>query len=373
MKGVIVQEVNIFDPRTVPAYIQESINSRKAPLSRDAEGGPYKDRTNLGLSLYPNTIAYLQPLNVSGISNLRGTYDNEKFPDGIADLEGLMRNVSAIASTWPVFDAVINPAVPVGTNNVRISMHYDGFDDIEVVRTELEQMAEDYKQGKITPQNKYHERFLRGIVESVEREKQTPSEYRQRSISIATRFDDPQTARIGLRQLGTIFPEMLFEEELLAVELPQETAEAHRKARDYLHAHWLYDHKLGPKPDYKFDDATYHRLTKDANLQHLEFLAPYLQGFGVVPTTASNFAESGSMERAIVPVSQYDEVVTLMKDEKYTDPHIPKISALFDGKKVELDFSKGNAIFGIFDFGVVIENRDREWTLEDILERVQSS
>lgn len=374
MNGLIVQKAKIFDPRTLPDYIQEATNSRKAPFSRDVEGHLYQDTTKLGLSLYPGTIAYLQPLNVSGISNLRGRFDNEKLPEGIVDLGGLTRNVGAIAFTWPRFDATINPTVPVGTNSVRISMYYDGSDDSEVVRREMGQIAEDYRQGKITPKDEYHERTLKGIAEAVEREKQNPSEYKQRSVCIAARFDDPQSARIGLRQLGTIYPEMLFEEELLAVGLPQEIAEAHRKALDYLHQHWLYDHRLGQKPDYEFDDADYHRFTKDANLQHMRFLTPHLQGLGIVPITASYFyGDLKPTERRSVPITSFGDVVDIIANESYDRPHIPEISAMFGDRKVEMDFSRGNGTFGIFDFGVVIENRGRERTLEDILERVQSS
>ncbi len=371
MNGVIVQEAKIFDPRTLPAYIEEATRFRKAPVEcRDEKGRLYFDTTSLGMSLYPHTVAYLKPLNVSDISNLRVSFDDEKLPGGITNLEGLSRDIAAIAHIWPEFDAVINPSVPVGKPSVRISMHYNGLDEIEILTRELEQIAEDYRQGKTTPKDESEEKTLKAIVKSVEMGRQQPSEYKQRSIRIAAKFDEPEAARIGLRQLITLFPEMLFEEELFAVKLPEDIAEKHRKASDYLHAHWCYEHDLGPKPDYEFNAVTYHRLTKDANMLHLLFSANILQGLGIAPRAAKHFSESKTIS---VPVSNYEDVAALIADDKYASPHIPTVSAAFGDRSVELDFNGGNATFGIFDLSVAIKNMAQAGTLEDILEKVQSN
>ena len=358
-------------------FLIEDIKIKPEDMRKVVEEHTKKDTSPLGMSLYPHIIRYLQPLNISRVSNLEGRFANEVMPKGIENLKGLEDNLKAIAYTWPQFDASINPVVQVGTNTVRIMMFYDGWDGYESVERDLRETAEKYRQGKITPTDKLHEIALKKAVAEID--ELNPQKYEQRSVSLSAKFENSKDARIGLRQLKNIFPEMLFEEELLAIKLPQEVAKAHKKARDYLHAHWCYDHGLGPKPDYKYDSATYDRLTKDANLQHMKFLAPHLEEWGIMPLTASYFTETLSIEKTVVPIKVFGDVIDLMAAESYTNPHIPNVSALFSpirgllgGPKIELDFSRGNGTFGIFDFAIVIENKDKEGTLEDILEKAQS-
>jgi len=175
-----------------------------------------------------------------------------------------------------------------------------------------------------------------------------------------------------LRPLIHLYPEVLFEEELFAFTIPSEIDVMHKKASDYLHDHWSYNHGLSDsKPEGEFNTDRYMTLHREANLQHLQFLASALQRTDIQPRIVRWYNSRANMDYKI-PVTSVDEVVEIVRNPNYDNPHIPEIEAIFLGRNIMLDFSKGNGTFGIFNYAVRIENKNGKGTLEDILERVQA-
>ena len=304
MKGLIVQKANIFIARSLPEYVSVAYT----PVGIDDDAFRSHLAT-MGNALYPHTIEHLRQLNVSDISSLKdahgnfGGHDIVQMPEGIVDLDGLKRNLGNIAAAWVQFDARIHPSVAIGTDYVRIQMAYS---------------TEDSWEG--------------------------PEASRDRkAIEIAAKFNDPQAARIGLRPLDTIYPEMSFEEMLHLGRVPEEVGRLQDSLQD----------------------------SRNLSSRVARYLSSQLQEIGIVPYSARHY-DAATGERTDSPVTSFDEVADI--DDK--NGWGPTIYARFGGRgEVELQFLQ-LALNSTFpeDSGyyLTVKNKSARGTLEDILERAQS-
>ena len=112
----------------VPNYFSDTITDEE--FEKIASGA------NKGVVLYSKTIDYLEPLNILEVSTLRDRLHYKDLPN-IRSIQELRSNLQVIATTWPEFDAIISPAVRLGTNNVRIEMFYSSDDAFKEYVEEL--------------------------------------------------------------------------------------------------------------------------------------------------------------------------------------------------------------------------------------------
>ena len=360
MSGAIIQEVKIFDPSNIPGYIIEVDNWISSLVSRQLQGLPPKDTSDMGRILYPHLIKYLQPLNVSGIFNLKlydalkGDYVQAKS-DGATDIKYLENNIQNFAATWPEFEAMINPRILIGTHKVKVHMHHSSGDSIH----------QQFKKKEYLQDIQDSEKNLKTITQD--------SHYKSRSISIAAKFEDPKFARIGLRYLKQLYPEMIFEEELFAFDLPDDLIGLIIESEKYLIQRLIEAEREDKELEDGFDMDYCPEIALDSSLRLLEFLVPKLKLLELIPTTVSYWAyksDSFGFEERKHSINSFNDIQQIMKEENIS--YIPEVIAKFNDRKVRMDFKRTGYIFGINNSGVCILNIDREGTLEDILQKLQT-
>jgi hypothetical protein len=395
MRGIILQRADIFDPTSVPEYLEENkkynilvrfksltnaeislLRRRKDPKWRKETRKFYEEKKKpletqygdklppmkeidehiekrlaaMSKSLYSHAIEYLKPLNISKISELQDAKDETRINSNIKTLEELGANIEKIIRVYrekfgidlhfspsePFFKAVINPPVPIGSNDVIIEMHCDIFD-----------------------------------IDRVE-------DRSERVISIVAAYDNPSAAKIGLRGLKKIYPEMKFDELLFILPMPKEVKNAFERAKNY-------DNILHKSPNVsEEEERILIRLNRKKNSKLLNFSIPHLQKLGIKPVQIKDFKLTDNFIRSYtVPVKSFDDVLNYV--ELFPKYHIPDIDASFDGRKIKLIFAPGssllywppswklNEMYNIYSYGVIIENHDAEGTLEDIFQSYISS
>jgi hypothetical protein len=359
MKGAtIVQEVRIFDPSTLPDYIDavkkytaviplkiEYKDSKGKDVSKDLLESTYSDEkkkawweknfgtklppkddidrfydgTAMSMELYPSALSYLNQLNISKISDIRDHYHGGKIEIEADTLQGLQANVAKLARTMPAFNADVNPHVLLGSNNVTILMHYSAADDFEVKK----------KTG--------------------------------RSIVVSCMFDEPEKSRVGLRNIKKLFPEAIFNEELYILEKSEEVKEASKKERDY------FKELLEKRTFTKERLGTLETLRDESNDKLLEFSMPYLERLGINPRYTSYYKGKKSK---IVGLKSFEDLEKKIHSEEMKT--IPVVYADFGGRNISMDFFLGNLTFDMSDRAVKIESSDADGTLEDLLQKYNS-
>src|SRR3989344_665069 len=280
MDGVLFQEASIFDPRTIPAYINEV--GRWKASKKDGSNPP---TMSLGMALYPRAIEYLRKLDVSDVRQLKAGDNSKPIPYPVTGIDDLAKSMKYLAGSQAVvFDASIDPPAPVvvGARDVRINMHVNANDNTKAA----------YEKG-------------------------SPP----RSIWISSRFNDPMASRVGFRYLKPMYPEMVSVKNLFAFELPEEVEAQYITSRSY----WDENH-VDYRPDPRFDYEHYMELCRRANSSHLRFLAPYLQLIGIVPSVVSyrDYRTNLHPVQAVSSLYDVEDIVTL---KSYDSPHIPHIQA----------------------------------------------
>ena len=383
MEGIILQKASIFQPELVPEYLEEIIKydiltsykglsycldslrrfrkyfelpreveeevanyckkqirlleahyGSKLPPRKEVNKHIEKHLTAMGMALYSRAIDYLKPLKISRIYELQDLYSEVIYPN-IKTLDELRANVEKIARTGPFFKAIINPPVPVGSNEVIIAMDYS-IADIDKV-----------KDGS------------------------------GRSISIIAAYDNPHAARVGLRELKKIYPEMLFDELLFIIPMSGEVKDAFEQAENYYLS--LRSKRL---VEWSTEDMkTLIELRRERNLKLLDFAIPHLQELKIKPEQIEDkIIVEGKLKDYITPINSFDDILTYVKSS--SSNHIPFINALFRDKKIKMMFAptlltdwlgwKLDEIYNIFRYGVIIGNRDGERVLEDIFQSYEN-
>jgi hypothetical protein len=380
MDSVIIQEAKIFDPRTLPSYIGElsrwdralivNILSGKSLISDSMEEkrvtnysadatqlfdpefqpvdlpeGPSagfpseKDETvtvvkfneiltcnTLVKALYPALITHLERLNITEITDFVDLQPPLKPIEGIATLEELGKNLGKLGGIWPRFKAKIKADFPLGTDEAIIEMAYSSFDNIE-------------------PE--------------------------PRSITVSSIFENAYNARIGLKNLIKLYPEMLLEETLFAFKLPEPIRELHGKSRAYLDETYNYEHGFSSKkPESEYDSEVYHTLRKTALLKHLGFAAPNLSRAGIIPIGIKYYDDSTEIK---MPVESFEEITDVIRQPSYSKVHLPEVQALFGDAAINIDFGNGNGTHKIYAYDMmsVAITSEKDGTLEDIMSRIQ--
>ncbi len=379
MEGIIVQESKIFNPKTVPEYLEELEKWHKSlfvnphSIGEDYSAsrsfrldmteplrinphilpeGPFplnpqaaddkllsndefklvSSGASMGLALYPKILDYLVPLQISGIANLGDWHSYRKFPK-IEGISGFKKNLKNMASGWPVFDAVIKPDVPVGRRIVKIEMHYGSFDNLDFDE--------------------------------------------HRSVSILAAFRNHESSRTGLRNLGRLYPEMLLNETLFAVKMPQYLKEMHKQAFDYLDSYWSYGHGFtGKKPESEYDSDYFNGLCLNANVKHFEFLSSIFKELGIFPHYASYYDFLAGLNYKI-EIGSMEDAVEMMLDKSFKEITPPEILASFNEVPVTIESLSGNGFFGIniMEYAIVVklEKQPENYVLEDLLERIHNN
>ena len=352
MNGLIEHTVEAFDPRNVPEYLAAVVSWNEAlprNVAAEQKSGKRddKDTLKLGMSLYPHLIRALEPLKILSIKNLHTShpYHGDKaFPE-IASYDDLQTRVADFADAWPEFDAVISPAVQVGTDRVQVSMFYSS---VDLLHAKMPGLSKQDIQFDVP-----------------------------RSIRIEATFRTPEAARTGLRNIGSLFAdETAFEEVLHALPLPHYIAHLHRAASSENDEIWRFGHKMVEDPLYTYQAGRGLELSRSANTHHLKFLQPHLKTLGIMPVQISyyqNSAPPGSGPKQ-VSVKSFDDVIAIVADENYDRFHNPEVLAVWEGKELELDlqFYAGIAprLGTEKHFGAQIRNLSKPGTLEDLFERV---
>jgi len=355
MNAVIVHQVEVLDPRTLPDYLREldryvratdpTVHGRKLivdgkpPLPsygdtrllrasselffpegpKPAGASPaYSDLVTekeydrivrvaaLGKTLYSHALELLEKLNILGIYNLKDLPRNHRIK-GTFNLMDLMHNLESICDVPISFYAKIYPPVPVGTNGVDIEL--DLWADAVVYRD------------------------VNGSSWSFE------SPY-PRAIKISSRFVDPQQAVVGLRGLLGISPDARFAEKLLLSGLPRNIAGMYKGIAAFNEAYWgLYwgyvDGLTSKKPH--FDERLYRQMTSQASIRHLAFLEPMVEKLGIHPESIEFYDDKSNLHYDI-PVKSLGEVAEWISKGYYDGSRIPIIHAVFNGRKVIIEF-----------------------------------
>jgi len=329
MNGTIIQSTHILDPTTVPEYANQlrswwsTYYSNKPGVTRD-----------FGNVLYPRAISYLADLNVSNISNVRTLYTKKRILEGTFDLQSLIGNIDSINSITPEFDASIHPGVAVGTNEVVIGLNYSVFDNTKKFQKVVYEMGQ---QSLIEEENK------------------------PRSITISSKFDNPESARTGLINLRVIYPEAVFREALYAFEMPTQISQLQRAV----------DFRFSNNPGVENDDDNLEAFSQNKNLTHFLFLVPLLQNSGIMPLIVSWL--DIDFKHQSEKIDSYSQLIEMVEQEPSMLIHLPRISASFEDRRVDLEFEGLKTSYGLPDYGVRILNRDVDGTLEDILENIQQT
>jgi hypothetical protein len=360
MEGILLQRARILQPENVKGYLDEIIkyeildlyrtysyhldhlksykfspgveetvaNSLKEkmkllelqygelPPKEEIEKYEEKHRTAMGMALYPYAIDYLEPLKISriyGLQDLCGEADpNLKT---IKTVDELRANVEKMVRADIFFEAEINPSVPVGSNKVIIEMYCNIADIYNV------------EDGS------------------------------GRSISIIAAYDNPHAARVGLRELKKIYPEMLLDELMLILPMSKEVKDAFEREKNY---YISVRSRRG-------EEETFRRLVRERNFKLLDFAIPYLEKLGIEPEEIEDYG---------IPINSFDDLLTYLQAS--LSDYIPPINARFRGRKINLMFEpllsdwtgwKLDEIYGIYRFVVGIETPDvEERTLEDIFQ-----
>ena len=373
-EAMILQQARILDPTTLPGYMEEVARyghfiSRKMdfdnilrlehPGHLEYEGGnilfnvgenifrpegpkPHGNhsqdisntipnhefdritsRAAIGEVLYPYAIEYLQPLNISKISDLKDRTDRQNI-EKISNLEKLKSNIYRIAPMLLEFYAQIKPDFGVGVDNVRIRL----------------------SNYPITL-------------------------YNYRAVIIDAQFDNHKMASLGLRKLRGPFPEMIFEQELFVGILPGDIVNMYETSENYLGAHLDYEEgHTGKQVD--FDNDVYKGMTQEAAIKHLNFLNETLQGLDIMPQVITYHDDYSNLQYNI-PVTSFEEVIELISKGYYNGWDIPNIVGIFEGRKIELDFEHWKWKPEASHFALRVKNiSEQDGTLEDILHGVKS-
>lgn len=311
---------HIFYPESPKSYTNSSELGHT--ISKE-EFDRITGRAAIGEVLYPYAIEYLQPLNISNISDLKD-WTNGQDIEKIHDLKKLKSNIYEIAPMPLEFYAQIWPDFGIGKDEVRIRLS----------------------------------NFL-------------PNRYNHRAVSIDAEFDDPEMASEGLRGLNKPFPEVIFEQELFVGTLPEEIENLYKESEDYLHAYLDYEEGLSnEKVD--FDNAVYKEMTKEAAIRHLNFLNETLQGLDITPHIIAYYDDYSNLHYSI-PVTSFSEVLELISRGYYDGSNIPNILGSFEGREIELDFEHWKWKPEASHFALRVKNiSEQDGTLEKILNGVRS-
>jgi len=280
-------------------------------------------RAAIGEVLYPYAIEYLQPLNISKISDLKGRTDRQNI-EKISNLEKLKSNIYRIAPMLLEFYAQIKPDFSVGVDNVRIRL----------------------SNYPITLPN-------------------------YRAVIIDAQFDNHKMASLGLRKLREPFPEMIFEQELFVGILPGDIVNMYETSKNYLGAHLDYEEGFSSnKVD--FDNDVYKEMTQEAAIKHLNFLNETLQGLDIMLQVITYHDDYSNLQYNI-PVTSFEEVIELISKGYYNGWDIPNIIGIFEGRKIELDFEHWKWKPEASHFALRVKNiSEQDGTLEEILHGVRS-
>ena len=297
-------------------------------------------RAAIGEVLYPYAIEYLQPLNISKISDLKDRTDRQDI-EKISNLEKLKSNIyqelesniyqdavgvisNNLSSMLLEFYAQIKPDFGVGVDNVRIRL----------------------SNYPITM-------------------------YNYRAVIIDAQFDNHKMASLGLRKLREPFPEMIFEQELFVGILPGDIVNMYETSKNYLDAYLDYEERHTGK-EVDFDDEVYKGMTQEAAIKHLNFLNETLQGLDIMLQVITYHDDYSNLQYNI-PVTSFEEVIELISKGYYNGSDIPNIIGIFEGSKIELDFELWKWKPEASHFALRVKNiSGHDGTLEEILHGVRS-
>lgn len=388
MNAVIVHQVKVLDPRTLPDYLRELeryvratdptvhgtklIVDGKPALPRYGDTkllrvsselffpeGPkpagaspaYSDLVTeeeyakivraaaLGKTLYLHALELLEKLNILGIYNLKDLSKNHTIKDTF-NLIDLKDGLELICSVPISFSAKIDPPVPMGTN--RIDIEVDLWADVAVYRG-MNGNLWDFK---------------------------SPN---PRAIKISSRFIDPRQAVVGLSGLLDIFPDARFEERLILSGLPGNVARMYRQIAEFREAFQQacvnYISGLrGQEPD--FDEKKHREMASQAGISHLAFLEPIFKRLGIHPHSIHYHDDKLNLFYDIT-VGSLDEVAGLISRGYYNGMSLPVIHAAFNGRKVIIEFPLG--YYGArIPVAMQVTNGSEKGTLESILSGINS-
>lgn len=289
----------------------------------------------MGATLYPQALEYLEALRISQIFNLMDWNDGKPL-GGVSNLNELKERLPALYTGLPSFECVINPQIPFGTDRVIIRMGWSSGDD-----------------------------FV----------KDTPN-YSPRSITVSAKFDDPTSARRGLKGLKDLYTETVLKERLFAVELPEDVANLYKRGLDYLHQHLLYDHGFigGEAPQGEYDSETYQAWQKEAWIGHVKFLIPVWKRLGLNPQEISYYYFKANLSYR-EPAPSLEDVLGVVADKSFDGSRLPYVDAEFNGRQVKVDMAIPYGVpdlgIGVLDYAMRMQTEGQEGVLEDFLERVQ--
>ena len=279
-------------------------------------------RAAIGEVLYPRAIEYLQPLNISEIFGFKDI-DQERVLEEISNLEELRSSTQTIAHMLPEFYAQIKPEFGMGTDVVRISLS-----------------------------------------------NHLPRRHYPRAIKIEAEFDDPQSSLWGLRGLEEYFPEIISNEELFIGKLPEKIMYLYEVSDDYFNDH--LDNIFGYADKNDFDENIHREMSREAVINHLNFLDKTLQRLDIIPHSAVYHDNNSNLDYNI-SITTFDEVIMLIAAGYYDGVDIPTIIGTFYGREVELNFQQVLWDYDFKDCGLRVKSMEKaDGTLENILQNVTS-
>ena len=389
MNAVIVQQVRVLDPRTLLDYLKElgryvqatdpivhdpivynttltldSIPSQpyyKGTWKAEVDPKPflipegpnpagalpvYSDlitkeeynrvasATSLGQALYPRVFDILESLNILRAARLKNLATNQTIA-GSYDWAHFRNNLEAMCNVPVLFYAKIYPPVAVGTKGAYIGI--DLWANVAIYRD------------------------MDGSSWNFE----SPN---PRAVKISAGFTDSQQAEIGLRKLPSIFPDATFAEKLLLRGLPKNIARMYRKIAAHERAFWqAYVDYFSGLSDHKpyFDERAHREMTSQAAIRHLTFLGPMVEKLGIHPESVKFYDDKSNLHYDIA-VDSLGEVAELISRGYYNGSRIPIIHAVFNGRKVIIEFPSWEHGARI-PVAMQITNGSKKGTLESIL------